>query len=59
MQTSGLAQFLPTVGSQSVPRFVVEPHTEWAPELVVTLLQTLNLSALLQAFAPASASQPM
>ena len=47
MHTSGFAQFFACVGSQSVPRFVVEPHTECGPELVVTLLHTLNWSALL------------
>jgi hypothetical protein len=59
MQMSGEAQFWPTVGSHSVPRLVAEPQTEWAPEVVVTLLQTLNVSAALQASAPASWSQEM
>ena len=47
MQTSEAAQVFPCVGSHSVPRFASEPHTEWDSVPVVTVLQTLNVSALL------------
>ena len=59
MQTSGLPQALPCVGSQSVPRFEFDPQTEYVPFVVVTDLQTLNLSAAAQAVGPASASHAM
>ena len=59
MHTAGAAHALFWVGSHSVPRFEAEPHTEWLPELVVTALQTLNVSAFLHASGPASASHAM
>ena len=55
----GFAQARPWVGSHSVPRFELDPHTWYEPLEVVTDLQTLNLSAFRQALAPASALQPM
>jgi hypothetical protein len=47
------------VGSQSVPKLPVEPHTEYVPPLVVTDLHWLNLSAFLHASVPASAEHAM
>src|SRR4051812_25230772 len=48
MQTLPAAQVLAgvAVGSHSLPRFDDDPQTSCAPELVVTDLQTLNLSAV-------------
>jgi hypothetical protein len=51
MQTPLFGQFLPIVGSQSLPRFVLEPQTWYEPLSVVTVLQMLNWSAVWQAFA--------
>ena len=59
MQTSGVPQVLFCVGSHSVPRFESEPQTEYVPFVVVTDLQTLNLSADAQPVLPASLSQAM
>ena len=58
MQTSGLLQLRPWAGSHSVPRFESEPQTEYVPDDVVTLLQTLKRSLARQA-SDASASQAM
>lgn len=42
MQTCELVQFLFCVGSQSLPRFELDPQTGYVPVDVVTFLQTLN-----------------
>ena len=53
MQIRGDAQALPVVGSHSVPRFEADPQTEYDLPPDCVDLQTLNLSALRQLFAPA------
>jgi hypothetical protein len=50
MHTPVVGQFLPIVGSQSLPRFEDEPQTLYEPVFVVTVLQMLNWSAVAHAF---------
>lgn len=42
MQIRLTPQFLPIVGSHSLPRLVDEPHTLYVPDAVTTPLQMLN-----------------
>lgn len=51
MQILPGAQPTPWVGSHSLPRFSLEPHTSCMPDDVVTVLQMLKEGEALQAFA--------
>ncbi len=59
MQTPEFGQSWFRVGSQSLPKFELDPQTGYVPLDVVTLLQTLNIAASAHAVAPASGLQAM